>query len=145
MELRTSGHSVYRTQYHIVWIPKYRRRILNPGLRSYLAKVLRSELKSMSGVELKERTLKEDHVHIVLVIPPRYAVADVVGELKMKTASALRNKYKFDWLDDVYWKENVVWSPGYFVTTFGIDESIVLNYVRHQADQDSGQAKLDLS
>jgi putative transposase len=97
----------------------------------------------MSGVELKEQTMREDHIHIVLVIPPKYAVADVVGRLKKKTASALRNK--FNWLADVYWKENVVWSPGYFATTFGIDESIVLNYVRHQADQDSGQASLDLS
>jgi len=143
MELQKSGHSVYRNQYHIVWIPKYRRRILNPGLRSYCTKVLKSELRSMPGVELKEQTLREDHVHIVLVIPPKYRVADVIGRLKAKTAGALRDK--FDWLANVYWKENIVWSPGYFVTTFGIDESIVLDYVRHQADQDSGQASLDLS
>ena len=91
----------------------------------------------MSGVKLKEQTLREDHIHIVLIIPPKYRVADVIGRLKAKTAGALRDK--FDWLADVYWKENIVWSPGYFVTTFGIDESIVLDYVRHQADQDSPQ------
>ncbi|GJL53111.1 MAG: IS200/IS605 family transposase [Nitrospirales bacterium] len=142
MEVRFSGHSAYRTQYHIVWIPKYRRRILNPGVASYLVKVLTKQLRSLPGVELVEQSIQADHIHLVLIIPPRYAVAAIVGTLKQQTAKALRAK--FTWLEDVYWREPVVWSPGYFVSTVGIDEAKILWYVRHQEAQDSGQAKLDL-
>ena len=77
-----------------------------------------------------------------MVIPPKYAVSDVVGQMKMWTASMLRKK--FAWLGKVYWKENIVWSPGYFVSTVGLDEKAILAYVKWQGRQDSGQAKLDL-
>ena len=77
-----------------------------------------------------------------MIIPPKYAVCDVVELMKGKTASELRKK--FAWLKNVYWKENIVWSPGYFVSTVGIDEDIIIRYVRWQQSQDSGQTKLDL-
>ena len=93
MDIRLSGHTAYRTEYHIVWIPKYRHRILNPGV------------KGMTGSELRK---------------------------------------KFDWLKNRYWKENIVWSPGYFVSTVGIEEEKILKYVEYQGRQDSGQAKLEL-
>ena len=77
-----------------------------------------------------------------MIIPPRYAVSDVVGRMKGITARQLRKK--FDWLKNVYWKENIVWSPGYFVSTVGIDETQIIQYIRWQERQDSGQAKLEL-
>ena len=77
-----------------------------------------------------------------MIIPPRYAVSDVVGRLKGQSASGLRKK--FGWLGKVYWKENIVWSPGYYVSTVGIDEEKVIRYVEWQQQQDSGQAKLEL-
>ena len=77
-----------------------------------------------------------------MVIPPKYAVSEVIGRLKGRSASILRKKFK--WLEKVYWKENIVWSPGYFVSTVGINEEAILRYVKYQQDQDSGQAKLDL-
>ncbi len=83
-----------------------------------------------------------DHIRMLLIIPPKYSVSNVVGQLKGRTASYLRKK--FSWLKKVYWKENIVWSPGYFVSTVGVDEVIIRNYIRHQERQDSGQAKLDL-
>ncbi len=141
MEVRRSAHGVYRTQYHIVWIPKYRRRILNPGVGGYLRKLLSRVLRGMPGCEVIELSVLVDHIHMVMVIPPKYAVSSVVGRMKGQTASWLRKK--FLWLEKVYWKENVVWSPGYFVSTVGVDEETIRAYVKWQARQDSGQAKLE--
>jgi len=134
MENRISGHGVYRTEYHIVWIPKYRRRILNPGVQVYLAKVWPKLLREMPGVEIVEQNIQVDHIHTVMIIPPKYAVSEVIGGLKCKSASALRKR--FQWLDRVYWKENVVWSPGYFVSTIGLNEEAILRYVKWQELQD---------
>ena len=142
MENRVSGHGVYRTEYHIVWIPKYRRKILNPGVAAYAKKLFPKILRAMPGVETVEMNIQIDHIHLVMVIPPKYAVSAVVAVLKARTASLLRKK--FAWLANVYWKENLVWSPGYFVSTVGLNETQILHYVRYQQGQDSGQAKLDL-
>ena len=142
MEIRFSGHTAYKTEYHVIWIPKYRRRILIPGLAEYLRKIFPLILQEMPGVEMVEINIQVDHIHAVIIIPPKYAVSDVIGQLKGRSASLLR-KY-FPWLEKVYWKENLVWSPGYFVSTVGIDESRVIKYVKFKQDQDSGQAKLDL-
>jgi putative transposase len=142
MKYHYSGHSVYLTQYHVVWITKYRRRILKPGLRKYLVKLFPKILKTMPGVEIKEHNIQSDHLHLVILIPPKYPVSSVVGQLKSQTASQLRKK--FPWLKKVYWKENIVWSSGYCVATFGLNEVAVLNYVRWRQNQDSGQAKLVL-
>jgi len=142
MEARLSGHGVYRTQYHIVWIPKYRRKVLNPGLAAYLRKIWEKVLREMQGVETVELNILIDHLHVIMIIPPKYAVAEVIGRIKGQTASALRER--FYWLNKVYWKENIFWSPGYFVSTIGLNEEQILNYVRYQQVLDSGQAKLDL-
>ena len=142
MEARVSGHSVYRTEYRIVWIPKYRRRILNPGVKGYISKLFPRVLRSMPGCEIVEQNVQVDHVHLIMVIPPKYAVSDVIGEIKQYTASMIRKK--FAWLEKVYWKEQVLWSPGYFVSTVGLDEKQITEYVKWQGHQDSGQAKLEL-
>ena len=139
MENRVSGHSVYRTEYHIVWIPKYRRRILNPGIAEYLRKLFPKVMRSLPGCEIIELNIQVDHLHTVMVIPPRYAVSEIIGRIKCQTASKLREK--FTWLAKVYWDENIVWSPGYFVSTVGIDEKAILAYVKWQGSQDSGQTK----
>ena len=142
MDLRLSGHGAYRTEYHVVWIPKYRRRILNPGVRAYLVKLFPKVLAAMPGCEIVKHNIQVDHIHMVMVIPPKYAVSDVVGRMKGVTSSSMRKK--FGWLEKIYWKENIVWSPGYFVSTVGVDEESVLKYVQWQEHQDSGQAKLEL-
>jgi putative transposase len=140
MEIRFSGHSAYRTEYHIVWIPKYRRRILNPGVKGYLKKVIPKIIAEMPGCEVIEYNIQVDHIHMVIVIPPKYAVSDVIKKIKGVTSKKLREK--LDWLKKVYWKESVVWSPGYFVSTVGLNEKMIIEYVKWQERQDSGQAKL---
>jgi len=95
----------------------------------------------MPGVEIVEQNIQVDHLHTVIIIPPKYAVSAVVGKIKQYTASELRKK--FPWLEKVYWKERLVWSPGYFVSTVGIDEAKIIRYVKWQEKQDSGQAELE--
>ena len=130
MEIRLSGHGAYRTEYHIVWIPKYRRHILNPGVKGYLARLFPKALRNMPGCEIVSHSMQIDHVHMVMVIPPKYSVSEVMGRLKGQTASRLRKK--FGWLKKIYWKENIVRSPGYFVSTVGINEEKIIRYVEWQ-------------
>ena len=142
MKVIKSAHSVYRLQYHVVWVCKYRRKILNPGVCGYIKKVLPKLLRSIPGVTIETIGFDRDHLHMVMGIPPKYSIASVMGKLKSQSASELRKK--FDWLDKVYWKENVVWSPGYFVSSVGIDEEVIKKYVQHQGQEDSGQLHLEL-
>ena len=79
---------------------------------------------------------------MVMIIPPKYSIADVMGQLKAQSASYLRNKYPF--LEKVYWKENIVWSPGYFVSSIGLDEAMIKHYVEYQGKQDLDQLELKL-
>lgn len=142
MQYKVSGHGVYKLQYHIVWVCKYRRRSLKPGVTTYTERTLRGLLRSMPGVSIETIGFDEDHLHLVMEIPPKYSVASIVAQLKSQSASRLRKK--FDWLAKVYWKENVVWSPGYFASSIGMDEATVKRYVEYQGRQDSGQETLRL-
>ena len=142
MEIRLSGHSAYRTEYHIIWIPKYRYRILNPGVKAYLEKLFPVVMKELPGCEIVKYNIQPDHIHMVMIIPPKYAVSTVVGKIKGITSSRIRKK--FGWMKLRYSRENVVWSPGYFVSTIGVEEEIILKYVEYQGKQDSGQAKLEI-
>jgi len=93
----------------------------------------------MPGVKIEEIGFDQDHVHMVILIPPKYSIASVVGQLKGQSASTLRKK--FTWIAKVYWKENILWSPGYFVSSIGADEDTVKRYVQFQGHQDSGQQR----
>ena len=99
-------------------------------------------MKGMPGCEIIEYNIQPEHIHMVMVIPPKYSVSEVIGRIKGQTASRLREK--FAWLAKVFWEENIVWSAGYFVSTIGLDEAKTLKYVRWQGKQDSGQAQLEL-
>ena len=143
MEIRLSGHTAYRTEYHIVWIPKYRHRILNPGVKAYLVKLFPKVMAELPGCEIVKCNIQPDHIHMVMIIPPKYAVSAVIGKMKGMTSSQLRKK--FEWMKLRYSRENIVWSPGYFVSTVGIEEEQILKYVEYQGRQDSGQAKLVLN
>jgi len=96
----------------------------------------------MPGVIVETIGFDLDHLHMVMVIPPKYSIASVMGQLKSQSASALRSG--FSWLSKVYWKENIVWSPGYFVSSVGADEETIRKYVEYQGRQDSGQLHLEL-
>jgi len=96
----------------------------------------------MPGVKIETIGFDKDHLHIVMTIPPKYSISSVIGKLKSQSSSLLRRK--FSWLSKVYWKENIVWSPGYFVSSVGVDEKEIKSYVEHQGHQDSGQLQVKL-
>ena len=96
----------------------------------------------MPGVEIETVGFDGDHIHMVIIIPPKYSISDVMGRLKGQSSSRMRKK--FGWLSKVYWKENVMWSPGYFVSSVGIDEKTIKQYVEHQGQLDSGQLRKEL-
>ena len=96
----------------------------------------------MPGVTIETIGFDENHLHMVMVIAPNYSISTVMGKLKGQSSSELRKQ--FSWLAKVYWKENIVWSPGYFISSVGVDEKTIKNYVEHQGRQDSGQLRLEL-
>ena len=142
MEVIRSAHSTYSLKYHIVWVCKYRRKILKPGVVSYIQKTLPGLLRSMPGVQIETIGFDLDHLHMVMIIPPKYAISKVMGELKSRLSSRMRKFFK--WLEKVYWEENIVWSPGYFVSSVGLDEETIRNYVEMQGRQDLGQLREQL-
>jgi putative transposase len=90
----------------------------------------------MPGVKLETIGFDKDHLHMVMSIPPRYSIALVMGKLKSQSSSQIRES--FPWLARVYWNENIVWSPGYFLSSVGVDEEKIIKYVELQGRQDSG-------
>lgn len=99
----------------------------------------------MAGVVIEEVGLDDklrDHVHLIMLIPPKYGGSDVIAQIKAQSASLLCKK--FQWLRHVYWKENSIWSPGFFLSTVGVNEKVIKQYVRWQGKQDLGQTQLKL-
>jgi len=142
MKYFRQAHCVYHTQYHLVWIPRFRRKILVPGVAEYLSTKLDEIRKHYPDLAILERNIQPDHVHVLIQIPPRMSVSSAINILKSNTSVALRQSFKF--LKNVYLDEKGIWSVGYFVSTVGVNESIIRRYIRYQVKEDSGQAKLVL-
>lgn len=99
----------------------------------------------MAGVTIVEIGLDptlRDYVHLVVKIPPKYSASSVVANFKARSASSIR--IKFPWVKKVYWKEAVVWSRGFFLSTVGVNETVIKNYVKWQGKMDSEQVQLSL-
>lgn len=141
METRLSSHGAYRHEYHIVWIPKYRRRVLKGGVKTYVEKGLMEITQYHPEVQVIQYNIQVDHVHVVVIIPPKHSVASMVG--KMKQNSSHRIRERFEWLNKVY-RPGVFWSPGYFSSTVGLDEEQILRYVEFQEKIDNGEYQLSL-
>lgn len=142
METRRQAHCVYRCEYHIVWIPRYRHRVLVEGVKEYLEIKLEEIRKYYPEIEYRERNIQPDHIHLIISVPPKYSIAKVVQVIKQNTGKALKDK--FDFLKNRYYGSGGIWSAGYFVSTVGLDENMIRNYVRYQEKEDLGQAKLAL-
>jgi len=134
------SHTKWECKYHVVFIPKCRRRTLYEQLRQHLGEVFR-ELARQKESRVEEGHLMVDHVHMMLAIPPKYAVSQVVGYIKGKSAIHLARVYGER-------KRNFVgqhfWARGYFVSTVGRDEAMIREYIRNQekADEKLEQIKL---
>jgi putative transposase len=124
VENRLSGHSVYRTEYHVVWIPKYRRRILNSGVKEYLDKLWPKILKGIPGVEMIEKNIQVDHIHTIIIIPPKYSVSDVIGRIKGQSASKLRKKFLSEGAFRYFFDDVIVWFPLYHEIYFKMKQEL---------------------
>jgi len=142
MRLIKASHSVYRTQYHIVWVTRFRRKILVPGVKQYLEAKLQEVRKYYPDWEYFTIGIDIDHVHLHMMIPPKYAVSTAVETMKKNTSRSLSLKFRF--LENVYWDRKGIWSKGFFVSTVGINEAVIRAYVEMQGKEDTGQAQLEL-
>ena len=139
-EYQSLSHTKWECKYHVVFIPKYRRKVLYGQLRSYLGEVFR-ELARQKESRIEEGHLQADHVHMLVSIPPKYAVAQVVGYQKGKSAIHIARTYGGR-------PQNFVgehfWARGYFVSTVGHDEEAVRRYIREQEAVDRRLEQLEL-
>ena len=141
MEYKKQAHAVYYAQYHIVVSTKYRRKVLKAGMGDYLKRKVLQVSKFQPEIEIIAVNTAIDHIHLLVSIPPKFSVSEVVKMIKAHTGTAMRRKFPF--LDKVYWGVNGIWSIGYFVSTVGINEETIRRYVQKQGEEDSGQAKLE--
>jgi putative transposase len=134
------NHSVWDCKYHVVFIPKYRRRTLYGDLRRHLGEVFR-QLALQKESRIEEGHLLPDHVHMLIAIPPKHAVAQVVGFIKGKSAIHLARVYSER-------KRNFTgqhfWARGYFVSTVGRDEAVIRSYIPRQETEDQRLDQLGL-
>ena len=138
-EWKRSAHAKWDCKYHVVFVPKYRKKVFFGKMRTRIGKILR-ELCEQKGVELLEGHAMPDHIHLCLSIPPKYSVAHTIGYLKGKSAirihRELMNERRMTGLH--------FWAKGYCVSTIGYDEEAIRRYIRKQDDDESGQMRLDL-
>ena len=136
---RSLAHTVWECKYHIVWVPKRRRKVIYGKLKIEIGKILR-RLCNYKGIEVLEGNACIDHIHICLSIPPKYSVSTVVGYLKGKSAmivfenySSLRKNFR----------GHSFWARGYYVSTIGLDEAKVRKYIRDQELNESIEDRYD--
>jgi len=132
-EFKKLSHSLYECKYHLVFCPKYRYRILGGDVGEYVQQQIYSLCQQKEDVDVLEVNVQADHVHMILIIPPKYAVSNVMGYLKGKLALRLFNRY--EQLGKRYWGRHV-WSRGYCVSTIGLDEEKIRKYVKWQEAQE---------
>jgi putative transposase len=142
MKYRKQSHCVYYCEYHLVFATKYRRKIFNDGIFAYMLERLKQLKDYYPEIDILNINHDVDHIHILVVIPPKFSVSQVVRILKSNTSKDLKKKFSF--LKDVYWGTDGIWSDGYFVSTVGINEHIIKRYIENQGKEDSGQAQLVL-
>jgi len=125
-------HTLWECKYHVVFIPKYRRKVLFAALRKELGAVCR-ELARQKSCRVEEGQLRPAHVHMLWSIPPQYAVATVVGYLQGKSAIHIARTYRGK---ERNFTGESFWARGYFVSTVGGDEGKIREYIRNQEQED---------
>ncbi|WP_446810944.1 IS200/IS605 family transposase [Methylomonas sp. 2BW1-5-20] len=134
------SHARWNCKYHVVFIPKRRRKVMFGQLRKHLGSVFH-ELAKQKGCEIVEGHLMADHVHMCLSIPPKYAVSNVVGFIKGKSAISIARTFRGKMKH--FTGENF-WARGFFVSTEGLDEEMVRNYIREQEREEERYEQLSL-
>ena len=136
---RRLSHTIYECKYHLIFCPKYRRRILKDEIREYTRREIENLLRQKDGIEVIEMNVQSDHIHLVVWIPPKYAVSEVMGYLKGKLAIRIFQRYEK--LGKQFWGRHL-WGRGYCVSTVGIDETRIREYVQWQENKEREIEKL---
>ena len=140
MELTHLSHCVYHCDYHLVIVTKYRKKIFNEGIFTYIKVKLAEMTSHYPTIRFKTINHDKDHLHLLVSIPPTISIGKAVGLIKQNTAKDL--KQKFPSIKQIYWGTNSVWSEGYFVSTVGINSQMIEKYIESQGKKDSGQIRL---
>ena len=138
---KTLQHTEWDCKYHVVFIPKYRRKVLYGTIRDHLGEILR-RLARQKECEIEEGHLSSDHVHMMISIPPKHSVSQGVGYIKGK--SAIHVARQFSGRRRNFTGQHF-WARGYFVSTVGRDEEVIRQYIRHQEVEDQRQDQLKFS
>ena len=139
-EYQSLAHTKWDCKYHIVFIPKKRKKVIFGAIRRHLGAVLH-ELADQKECKILEGHLMSDHVHMCISIPPKYSVSNVVGYIKGKSAISIARR--FMGRNRNFGGESF-WARGYFVSTVGLDEEMVKAYIRHQEKEDEHYDQLKL-
>jgi putative transposase len=138
---KTLQHTEWDCKYHVIFIPKYRRKVLYGTIRQHLGEIFR-RLARQKECEIEEGHLMGDHVHMMISIPPKHSVSQVVGYIKGKSAIQIARQFSGR-------RRNFTgqhfWARGYFVSTVGRDEEVIRQYIRHQEVEDQRQDQLKFS
>ena len=132
-QFKRLSHSIYECKYHFVFCPKYRYRIFKSEIAEYLVQQIYGLCSEKDKVEVIELNVQADHVHLIVSIPPKYAISKFMGYLKGKLAIRLFTRYES--LGRKYWGRHL-WSRGYCVSTIGLDEDQIRKYVKWQEKKD---------
>jgi putative transposase len=116
---------------------KYRKRILRWGLYTTLQYELKKFMRRHLEIKIEEVNHDNNHIHILISIPPKLSISEVIRLLKCNTSREIRKKFKF--LDKIYFDSDGIWSEGYFISTVGIDEAAVRKYIEEQRKEEEGQ------
>ena len=127
------SHVVYKCEYHIVWVPKYRLRILKGEIKDLVENDIKM-LCEWKGCEVEELNVQEDHIHLLVSVPPKVSISKLMGTLKGKVAIKLFKSYP-KLKKKPYWG-NHFWARGYFVSTVGLDEDMIKKYVKYQEKEE---------
>lgn len=139
-EYQSFAHTRWDCKYHVVFIPKRRKKAIFGRLRRHLGEIFR-ELAKHKESEVVEGHLMPDHVHMCLSVPPKYSVSQVVGYIKGKSATAIARRFGGRTRN---FTGEVFWARGYFVTTVGLDEAMVRAYIRNQEQEDERYDQMKL-
>ncbi len=136
---RKLSHTLYECKYHLIFCPKYRHPILKDEIAEYTRREIVNLLRQKDGIEIIEMNVQAEHVHLVMWMPPKYAVSEVMGYLKGKLAIRLFQRYER--IGKRFWGRHL-WSRGYCVSTIGINEEQIRQYVRWQENKEKEIEKL---
>ena len=135
---RKSSHATYRCEYHFIWVPKYRYKILVDDIKPGLRKIL-NQLCEWQDIVIIEGSICSDHVHLYLSVPPKHSPSYVMKILKGISAERLRKEYPS--IMKKCWGMHV-WARGYFVSTVGIDREVIRGYVRNQEEEQLNEEQI---